>query len=214
MKDTKVSVIMASFLGDFPGAAKNRDEKFIRAVNTFKNQTYQNKELIVVSDGCDITTRLYNENYGNDDNIKLLQLPKQELYSGEMRNVAFGVADGDLISYLDSDDVLGKKHLEIIVNQFDTDKYDWVFYNDYLVLSSDFKKLQTRIVETRYASIGTSAITHKNPKNIKNGEFLKWKSGYGHDWIFVMKMNTLGMRFTKLNKTPQYLVCHYYQGDF
>lgn len=210
----KVTVIMASFLGNYPGSAQYRDKKFIRAVNSFKKQTYQNKELIIVSDGCEITTRLYNENFKDDDNIRLIELPKQVLYSGEMRNVALREAEGDLISYLDSDDVIGKKHLETIVEQFDTDKYDWVFYNDYLVTSPDFKMLQTRVVETRFGSIGTSAVTHKNPKNIKNGKYLRWTSGYGHDFIFVYKLNALGTRFTKLSKNPQYLVCHYRNADF
>ncbi len=210
----KVSVIMASFLGDYPGSAKNRDKKFIRAVNSFKNQTYQNKELIVVSDGCKKTVDLYEQYFKHDENITLLQLPKQVLYSGEMRNIALRQASGDIISYLDSDDVIGKTHLETIINQFDIEKYDWVFYNDYLVMSPDFKKLQTRMVETRYGSIGTSAITHKNPKNIENGEALKWMDGYGHDFIFVLSLTGLGTKFTKLTKNPQYLVCHYGGGDF
>jgi glycosyltransferase involved in cell wall biosynthesis len=48
----KASVIMASFLGDYPNAASNRDKKLIRAVNSFINQSYENKELVIVSDGC------------------------------------------------------------------------------------------------------------------------------------------------------------------
>ena len=214
MKNLKVSVIMASYLQDYPGGAKNRDKKFIRAVKSFKNQTYENKELIIVSDGCEKTIELYNEHFSEDENIGLIQLPKQELYSGEMRNVALREAEGDIITYLDTDDVIGKQHLETIMKQFDTDKYDWVYYNDYLVTSSDFKKLQTRVVETRFASIGTSAVTHKNPKNVENGEQLKWSSGYGHDWIFIMKLAGAGLRFTKLKKNPQYLVCHYQNADF
>lgn len=198
---------MASFLGDYPGGAKNRDKKFIRAVKSFKNQTYENKELIIVSDGCEKTTQLYNENFVDDENISLIQLPKQVLYSGEMRNAALREAKGDIITYLDSDDVIGKTHIETILKQFDTEKYDWVFYNDYLVTSPDFKKLHTRVVETRFGSIGTSAITHKNNKD------LVWSSGYGHDWIFVMKLAGLGLRFTKLKQNPQYLVCHYAGAD-
>jgi len=204
----KVTVIMASFLGEYPGAAKNRDKKFIRAVKSFKNQTYENKELIIVSDGCEKTTQLFNEHFIDDENISLIQLPKQILYSGEMRNAALREATGDIITYLDSDDVIGKTHIETIINQFDTEKYDWVFYNDYLVTSPDFKKLHTRVVETRFGSIGTSAVTHKNNKD------LLWSSGYGHDWIFVMTLAGMGLRFTKLAQTPQYLVCHYAGGDF
>ena len=210
----KVTVIMASFLGEYPGAAKNRDKKFIRAVKSFKNQTYENKELIIVSDGCEKTIQLFNDNFIDDENISLIQLPKQILYSGEMRNSALRIADGDIITYLDSDDVIGKTHIETIMNQFDTDKYDWVYYNDYLVITPDFKKLQTRMVETRFGSIGTSAVTHKNPKNVENGANLLWTSGYGHDFLFVMKLAALGWKFTKIKKNPQYLVCHFSGHDF
>lgn len=204
----KVSIIMSSYLGEYPGAAKERDKKFIRAVKSFQNQSYTDKELIIVSDGCEKTIALYEQYFKNDTQIRLIKLPKQQMYSGEMRNVALRDAQGDVISYLDSDDVLGKQHLEIIMNQFDTKKYNWVFYNDYLVTEPTFKKLHLRVVETRFGSIGTSAITH-----LKD-ERLKWSSGYGHDWVFVLKLAGLGTKFTKLKQNPQYLVCHYYNGDF
>lgn len=199
---------MASYLLPYPGSATNRDKKFIRAVNSFKKQKYQNKELIIVSDGCPITIELYNRYFSTEDNIKLLQIPKQALYSGEMRNVAFDVADGEIISYLDSDDILGPNHLQIIVEQFNTDEYDWVFYNDYMVIDKSFKRLHLRIVEPRWASIGTSSISHKNIKGIK------WTKGYGHDFIFMFKLASMGLKFKKLENIPEYLVCHYNGADY
>lgn len=210
MLNPKVSVIMASYLLPYPGSASNRDNKFIRAVNSFKKQTYDNKELIIVSDGCPLTVDLYNRFFSTDSNIKLIQIPKQLLYSGEMRNAALKIVDGDIISYLDTDDILGANHLKIIVEQFDLEKYDWVFYNDYMVLDSTFKKLHLRIVEPRWASIGTSSISHKNKKEIN------WSNsgGYGHDFLFVFKMASDGFSYKKLEKVPEYLVCHYYNGDF
>ena len=179
----KISVIMASYLLPYPGSATNRSNKFVRAVNSFKKQTYQNKELIIVSDGCPLTIELYNKYFLNEDNIKIISIPKQPLYSGGMRNAALEIADGDIITYLDSDDVLGSKHIEKIVEQFELDKYDFVFYNDLMVVDSTFKKFHTRIVEPRWASIGTSAISHKNLKELKNC----WTTGYGHDFLFVLK---------------------------
>jgi len=210
MTNPKVSVIMASYLLPYPGSASNRDKKFIRAVNSFKKQTYKNIELIIVSDGCQITIDLYNKYLINDKNIKLIQIPKQQLYSGEMRNIAFQLADGDIISYLDSDDILGSNHIQKIVDQFDLDKFDWVFYNDYLVLDSTFKKLQKRIVEPRWTSIGTSSISHKNIKETKT----LWQTGYGQDFVAVVKMASIGLKFKKLENTPEYLVCHYQNADY
>lgn len=208
MLNPKISVIMASFLLSYPGSATNRDKKFVRAVNSFKKQSYQNKELIIVSDGCPLTVELYNKFFINDSNIKLIRIPKQELYSGGMRNAALEIADGDIISYLDTDDVLGANHLQLIVDEFDLDKYDFVYYDDLMVLDSTFKKFYHRIVEPRWASIGTSSISHKN---IVKG---LWSTGYGHDWLFMFKLVSLGLRYKKLEKPTEYLVCHYSGGDW
>lgn len=208
MLNPKISVIMASYLLNYPGAATNRDKKFVRAVNSFKKQTYQNKELIIVSDGCQLTVELYNRFFANDDNIKLIQIPKQQLYSGEMRNAAFKIADGDIISYLDSDDILGKNHLQIIVDGFDLEKFDFVYYDDLMVLDSTFKKFYNRIVEPRWASIGTSSISHKNNINVS------WSTGYGHDFIFMMKLASAGLRFKKLERGSEYIVCHYQNANY
>lgn len=203
----KVSVIMAAWL-----QAKNRkdlDKKFIRAVNSFLNQTYDNKELIIVSDGDQVVNYLYDLHFKDNPLIKIISIPKQEMYSGNVRNTGLDIADGDIISYLDSDDVLGKKHLEILMNEF-TDDVDYIYYNDYLVLDKDFKTFQKRYVDLRWASIGTSSITHRNLKNINN----LWSTGYGHDFIMMLKLNSLGLRHKKIKQSSQYFVCHYSGSDF
>jgi len=189
------------------------DAKFKRAVTSFLKQSHEDKELIIVADGCEKTMQIYNDNFINYDNIKLIPIPKQPLYSGVMRNIAYEVAEGDIVTYLDADDVIGKNHLSSILNQFDTEKYDWIYYDDYMTLDKDFKKLHVRVVEPRYASIGTSSISHKNPKLLKDGQYLKFSTGYGHDFVFVMKLASLGYRFKKLEKMPEYIVCHYQGMD-
>jgi glycosyltransferase involved in cell wall biosynthesis len=210
MNNPKVTVVMASYLGDYPGAATNRDKKFIRAVNSFKKQTYDNKELIIVSDGCQLTVELYSKFFSNDSNIKLIQIPKQPLYSGEMRNVAFQIAEGEIISYLDSDDVFGANHLKIIVEQFDLDNFDFVYYDDLMTLDATFKKFHHRIVEPRWASIGTSSISHKNIKGVTDC----WSNGYSHDFLYVVKLTSAGLRYKKLENMPQYIVCHFSGADW
>lgn len=203
----KVSVIMASYLGDYPNRASNPEKKFIRAVRSFLSQTYENKELIIVSDGCDMTELLYNNYFLKEENIKFVKIEKQVIYSGECRNAAFPLVEGEIISYLDNDDVIGKKHLEIIMSEF-SDDVDLVYYDDFLVQSADFKKLYRRINDLKYGGIGTSSITHRNV------DFLRWQSGYGHDWLLVMRAVVNGMRFKKLSQPSQYLVAHYSGSDF
>ena len=126
-----------------------------------------------------------------------------------MRNAALEIADGDIISYLDTDDILGANHLQIIVDGFDLDRWDLVYYDDLMVLDSTFKKFYHRIVEPRWASIGTSSISHKNLKNVTN----LWSSGYGHDWLTMFKLVSMGVKYKKLDKTSEYLVCHYQNAD-
>jgi glycosyltransferase involved in cell wall biosynthesis len=208
----KVSVVMASYLGDYPGRASNPEQKFVRAVKSFLTQTYENKELIIVSDGCDVTERLYQFNFSKYSNIKFVKIQKQPTYSGDCRNAGLELADGDVITYLDNDDILGKKHLEIIMEQFDED-LDFVYYDDYLVNSSDFKKLHKRYVEPRYGSIGTSSISHINFNENEKFKNIKWSTGYGHDFTIISSIIINGAKFKKLKTPPQYLVCHYGGGN-
>jgi glycosyltransferase involved in cell wall biosynthesis len=214
----KVSVIMASFLHQYPGSTSNPEKKFIRAVNSFISQTYENKELIIVSDGCDITIKLYIEYFSNNSDIKLVTIPKQPLYGSETRDAGLRIATGDIICYLDSDDVIGKQHLKTIMENF-TDDIDWAYYDDFLVKSNDFKKLIVRHVEPRYGSIGTSSLVHRNFLNNPKYSYLNskphWFTCYGHDWLYIVSLSSKGLKFKKLEKTPQYLVCHWGgQGDF
>ena len=119
----KISVIMQSYLGNYPGSRSNPEEKFHRAVKSFLNQTYSEKELVIVSDGCPKTMKIFYENYALYDNIKFLYLhnSKERMYSLENGNTlyrgkpkAMGVefATGDIITYMDSDDIILPKRLE------------------------------------------------------------------------------------------------------
>lgn len=211
----KVSVIMASYLGDYPGnICKNKDKKFVRAVNSFLKQSYTGeKELIIVGDGCQKTKDIYEANWKDNKEIKYFGSPKQPTYAGGIRDIGIKIATGEIICYLDNDDVLGKTHIETIVEQF-TDDVDWVYYNDYLVLNKEFTKFEKRWVDPRWGKIGTSSIAHRNPKFCDKFSDLLWFNGYSHDWLFVMKLASSGGSFKKLKIEPQYIVCHTGNSNF
>ena len=83
-----------------------------------------------------------------------------------------------------------------------------------MVLDKEFTKFQRRFVDPRWASIGTSSISHRNPKKCKVLENIEWTTGYGHDFLFVMKLASTGAKFKKLLQCPQYIVCHTGNTDF
>ena len=198
----KISVVMASYLGQYNGCASNRVEKFKRAVDSFIYQTYSNCELIIVSDGCDITEDLYKTYYINYENIIFIKIEKDVTFGGNTRNTGLEMATGDYICYLDTDDFLSRNHLKNIVSKI-TD-HDWYYYDDCIVLrysNNDDYDYEMRVNAPIPNRIGTSSIIHKKNNN-------KWDSGYAHDWRFVCGLVENNKNFTKIDITPSYNVCH------
>lgn len=126
----KLSIIMQSYLGDYPGARSKPEEKFIRAVYSVIAQTSRNWELIIIADGCEITKRLYNTYFKNYKNIKFKMVEKPEeskmymssnagvkFYRGTPRKEGVKIATGDWICYLDSDDMILRDAVDTILNQ-------------------------------------------------------------------------------------------------
>lgn len=123
----KISFIMQSFLGEYPGSRSNADKKFLRAVKSFINQDNKNSELIIVSDGCNITHDLYFKHFKTEDRIKYAFIDKDtpKMYEGSKENyyyrgfprqIGIEMATGDIIAYMDSDDFILVNAADSIVN--------------------------------------------------------------------------------------------------
>jgi len=110
-----ISVIMPSYLNAYDGSRIESDIKFIRAVESFRAQTLEYKELIIVSDGCDITNKIYEDNWKTDPVIHLIKCEKSLApWPGKLREVGRAFAKYNWISYLDTDDYILKVHLHKI----------------------------------------------------------------------------------------------------
>jgi glycosyltransferase involved in cell wall biosynthesis len=199
-----LSVIMPSFLGEYEGCASDRESKFIRAVNSFLENTLTQKELIIVGDNCQITKQLILDNFKDECweyKIKFHQFSKkQKVFSGSLRSKGIELASGEYISYLDTDDILGQNHLSTIYNQVKSNNLDWAYFNDFINTDGG---LITKKVELKKDSIGTSSIIHKNTKK------LNWDKcdGYGHDYLFVQKLIKWSERKDKIYGGT-YIICH------
>jgi teichuronic acid biosynthesis glycosyltransferase TuaG len=88
-------------------------EKFIRStIESAKNQTYINWEMILVDDAStDNTVAIIEEFVKKDSRIKLFKLPENR-GNGFARNAALEKATGKYIAYLDADDLWFPEKLE------------------------------------------------------------------------------------------------------
>lgn len=196
---------MASYLGDYPGCSSNRESKFVRATESFLCNTYSNKLLVIISDGCYLTEHLYNEKYKENDNIVLLSIDKQPLFSGKVRNEGLKYVNGiaqpnDVVCYLDTDDRFGNNHLKIIMDNFGEN--DFVIYDTYRYSPQGWYISK---VAMKAAHIGTSSFAHKVHLDIS------WPDRYGHDWGLLSEMS---QRYKySIIKRPEYYIHHTPNSD-
>lgn len=141
----KISIVMQVNLQNYVDSRSDAINKFIRAVESFKNQIYKNAELIIVADGCVKTQQIYNRSFKNDQNIRFVfndrHISDMEMYAtkdgdpseyryyrGFARRLGVAAATGRVITYMDSDDVLSPEFtmtLMLIYNQ-DPDNTWWI----------------------------------------------------------------------------------------
>ena len=101
-----ISIVMPTY---------NRAGYILQTIESIQNQTYQNWELIIEDDGSDDCTEEIIKNI-NDKRINFFK----ELHVGmeEARNRGLGKARGDLIGFMDSDDLWHPTKLEKQVEAF------------------------------------------------------------------------------------------------
>lgn len=95
----------------------NQPEMLLEAIQSVEAQTYRNFEIVVVDDGSTDDTRQRLAQMVNDDRIHYVwQRNKRQAAA---RNMGIKVSTGDLIAFLDHDDLWHKRKLELQVPLFD-----------------------------------------------------------------------------------------------
>ena len=188
-----ISVIMASYLGDYKRAAKNRETKIIRAVNSVLKQTIP-VELVVVSDGCQKTIDIISKNF--PDQVDGYWINKQKIWSGKPRNTGIEKAKNDIICYCDVDDYLDPDHCEKIQNAFTG---DWVWFDDLVYNQGQW--VQRKCDVDKRGMCGTSNLAHKK---------IAWwpdPGSYAHDYIFIRNLKQASRDYKYIGKGG-YRTCH------
>ena len=216
-----ISVIMTSYLGHYEGARKDPESKFLRAVKSFMLQDIGSEhcELIIVSDGCEITNRLYLEHFDQVSNITLIKQHKSKnKYPGEYRQIGIDYAKFDIITYLDADDYIMPTRLTSCVQALQLSKRIAVLDSIYNIPRDRTKKISNPIENFEYLGVifdkievrwdsGTFQFVHLKDIDVK------WsgRESRGEDHIFFKQLKE------KYNLKPDqirtridgYLVCHH-----
>ena len=108
-----VSVVMPTF---------NRASVISKAIESVLQQTHQNFELHICDDGSTDETRRVIARYLQDSRIKFHQLDHAGV--SKARNKGLESAQGDLITYLDSDNTWEKDFIKIMLVAVDKGKLD------------------------------------------------------------------------------------------
>ena len=193
-----ISVIMPSYLGTYKNAAKDRDKKIVRAIRSVQAQTYTDWELIVISDGCDKTVEIVKEI--KDSRIRLYKIPKQPVWSGEVRNTGIRLSVGNYCLYLDIDDAFAPEHLAEIVPFLKGKAWywmdDWVYVKD----KKEFRHRKCNV--NKAGKCWTSNLIHKPGIALWNT-----KDNYAHDWNFINNLKGASKDYEYI-KAGKYLVAH------
>ena len=119
MNKDLVSVIIPTY---------NSEKTILRAINSIRNQTYPLWELIIVDDGStDNTISIIKEYIKKDARIRLIL--NKHSGAGKARNTGLDVANGNYISFLDSDDWLDNNFIAIGIDQMNKEKAEIAIYD-------------------------------------------------------------------------------------
>ncbi len=108
--------------------------KFLRdALESVTQQTYQDLEIIVVNDGSHDDTAEVAKSFGE----RVSYVYQENAGQGAARNTGASRAKGDLLQFLDSDDLLAPDHIELHVQAFLTHPEVSVFYGSWKSMRFD-----------------------------------------------------------------------------
>lgn len=94
-------------------------EKYLRkCVESIKNQTYRNLEIILVDDGSTDSSGVLCEELAKTNN-RIIVIHKENGGLSDARNTGLDISTGDYIGFVDSDDYVDEDFFEILVNNLE-----------------------------------------------------------------------------------------------
>ncbi|PIP27332.1 MAG: hypothetical protein COX30_02450 [Candidatus Moranbacteria bacterium CG23_combo_of_CG06-09_8_20_14_all_39_10] len=108
----------------------NREKLIVECIRSVQEQEYQNYEHIIIDDcSTDDTTTVIESFAKTDARIILVKsLTNSGAKPGKVRNIGIKMAKGELIAFLDSDDIWEKEKLSKQLDFFQTNDLDFSYH--------------------------------------------------------------------------------------
>lgn len=145
----KVSVVIPVY---------NVEEYLEECLDSVLNQTYSDYEIIAVNDGStDDSAKILSDYANKYKKIKVISIKNQGLSIA--RNVGIGVATGDYIVFLDSDDKITEETLKNCVKKLEEDRLDAVFFESEIIIDGVDSNLKLQFNYHRPSALIDKIVT-------------------------------------------------------
>lgn len=198
MPQPLVSIIIPTF---------NRETTIIRAVDSVINQTYKNIEIIIIDDASkDNTVDLLRSKYS--DQIILIALQKNE-GGANCRNIGVKHSNGELICFLDSDDMWLptklQKQIDLWYNLSNREKFNFFCYTSVTIIKSHTKNKVSPVTEKNTTSLSKYLFCDNNiiqtstfmfsRELLNKHSFRNLKKHQDWDLLFSLEKSGINMHF-------------------
>lgn len=172
-----------------------------QCIQSVRNQTYKNLEIILVDDGSpDLCGEICDQYADSDDRIKVIHKANGGL--GDARNAGILIARGKYLLFVDGDDYIHEKLVEKVIWCAEEKQAEIVVF-DYVAVEED-----TAREELWSMSISRNKVTNADmdPKLLITGP-RAWNKLYRRDfWMSTGLLYPAGRNFEDLSTTPKLLL--------
>jgi len=128
----------------------NAEQYLPEMIKSILQQSYKNFELIIVNDGSTDNSLQIIKNYKNLDSRIILIDQKNSGKPSIARNVGIKKSSGQIITFLDSDDIYDPNRLNLIITAFSMNPTINVVIHDYDRISAHGDKLTDGIISSKW----------------------------------------------------------------
>ena len=179
----------------------NSGDTLERTINSINNQTWKNKEIIVVNDGSSDKDTLKIINKIKDD-PKIRVINQENLGLPSARNQGVKYANGGLFYFIDSDDWLELDALELMYEVYKLNNYNGYVFSDIILegkINKIIKKEYNFFEQLFLNQIPYSILISRENWNKYGGYDEQMKLGY-EDWEFNIRLGIHGQFGIRLAK--------------